>query len=139
MAIADLRQTLASTAGSAGGWGYYAGNASRIDPTSWTLLAARAGSVANALNLPSHTAFLTGCQQNGPLLTEHPQQPANVAFSALALIVGLTRTDLIDVAQLQRVVSALISTAGLGLQPNPDIAQDNSLRGWPWLESTFSW
>src|SRR5262245_4300730 len=84
--IATLRQLLAQSA-NAGGWRYYAGNTSRIEPTCWATLALEAstGDSTTGPRVEAARRFLTGCQQPSGLLVEDPLLPPNVAFNGLAL------------------------------------------------------
>ena len=129
-----LRQTLIDAANPAGGWGYYRGKQSRIEPTGWALLALH--DQVPAAELASHLNFLQRLTRPDGLLHESPQYPVNFAFNALA---GLTFRRLGALDAHRSVLRGLIGFAGVTVSPTPVIRQDGSLHGWPWIEGTFSW
>lgn len=139
--VEQLHQRLWAGA-NAGGWAYYAGKSSRIEPTCWALLALN-GLAANRSNdlaamLRPHVAYLTGLQGNDGLLVETEPSLVNVTANALALLT-LRAVGGADVAgNAARLRSALIAIKGVSLT-EPDPKQDNSLQGWPWVRDTFSW
>jgi hypothetical protein len=139
---ADIRDQFAdvlrTAANPAGGWGYYPGKFSRIEPTCWSLLATGSG-VAAPDRLGIHEQFLTGCQRSGGLLSDREDFPVNLTWSALAFLT-LTRTtpQPTDVFRRQ-LVQAITETAGVQLRDSPHLRQNNGLKGWPWMPETFSW
>ena len=70
-----LRQFLLAGRNADGGWGYYAGKASRLEPTCWGLLALG----------DADPAVLTRWPAAGGLLRERSGGDVNFAFHALAL------------------------------------------------------
>ena len=75
-------EVLLSTRNADGGWGYYAGKSSRLEPTCWALLAL--GAEADARQ---RTARVLGQWPiSGNVLLERTGGPPNYAFHALALL-----------------------------------------------------
>ena len=138
---ARLEQRLRSAA-NAGGWGYYAGKTSRVEPTCWALLALRGvaanHSLESAVATRSHLSFVESLQGRDGLLSETEPALANVTANALALITLRAVADAANAETVAGIRSALIALKGVSLA-EPDPKQDNSLQGWPWVRDTFSW
>jgi len=136
-----LRGFLAQSRNADGGWGYYAGKASRLEPTCWATLAlVRPGQAVRDRNAAQ--AFferLTGWQQESGLLAE-AELPPNLAFNGLAAFVAAAcgETDA-HRALGMRLLSSIGAVYGVRLWPSIYQRQNNRLRGWPWVEGTFSW
>jgi hypothetical protein len=115
-----------------GGWGYYPGKSSRLEPTAWAVLALRrsVGSSADAV--------LAAWPAQDGLLLEHAGGQPNYGFHGVALLVmralGIDHQDGVAtlVAGLQRV-------KGVALAPAQFSRQNNALQGWSWIPETFSW
>jgi hypothetical protein len=119
-----------------GGWGYYAGKSSRLEPTCWALLALR-----NA-NASIDSAVLQRWPARDGLLLERAQGEAqgepNYAFHALGLLV-LSRLLLEHETENIRLAGALQRVKGVSLKPSAAFRQNNALQAWPWVAETFSW
>lgn len=117
-----------------GGWGYYAGKASRLEPTCWALLAS---GITPAACQQCARALGSWPVADDVLLERAGGQP-NYAFHALALftlqVFGVTHARG-DAA----LTDALLSVKGIQLEQSPSFRQDNSLQAWPWVPGTFSW
>jgi hypothetical protein len=140
MSAADaksLRAALLAHANAGGGWAYYAGHDSRIEPTCWALLAL--GSSGSDFDPEPHWRFLTACQRTSGLLVENPALPTNIAFNALAAIAMLGSERFRSGRELPTLLDGLVARSGLQVAQSPHFRQDNSLRGWSWTEGTFSW
>src|SRR4029453_15139774 len=74
-AVERLRTLLAAGRNSDGGWPYYGGRLSRLEPTSWALL---------ALGDPGAAPLLQCWRTSGGLLVEPELPGVNYAFNALA-------------------------------------------------------
>jgi len=133
--VTGLRGRLTAAANATGGWGYYAGKSSRLEPTCWALLAL----APDAQGAAPHERFLSRCQQPSGWLVENPELPANVAFNALVAFTWCALSDLAPANARQRVWSALVGAKGIKTETPPGSAQDNALQGWPWIADTFSW
>lgn len=137
-AISRLRRALVSGRNSDGGWGYYPGKASRLEPTCWALLALGAGADARALRQSASPWFL-GCQRPAGWLAENPEWPVNIAFNALAAFLMLHYRDIANDEARRRLFAFVIGSKGAQAPESPNMRQDNRLQGWSWMEATFSW
>ena len=144
-----LRRVLISAANPSGGWAYYAGKGSRIEPTAWAMLAlasAPEGGGASPTDLAPHLRFLAACQRPDGLLLDTSQSMPNFTANGLAATVlaqlseggGPSSIDIQSGPALPRLLDRLISMKGVKLD-NSDPRQDDSLQGWPWTPDTFSW
>ena len=125
-----LRDALAALRNADGGWPYYAGKASRIEPTCWALLALAGDTppdIDRLLRWPDHDGWLV----------DVPGAPVNYGFNAVAGLTLLQRPD--GVARARAIATKLLDVKGLKLEQAPMVRQDNSLQAWPWIDRTFSW
>jgi hypothetical protein len=127
----DLVGSLAALRNRDGGWPYYAGKASRLEPTCWALLALQAAGE------PVSAAPLQAWPRQNGWLVERSAGTVNVAFNGLAglamLALGAAPADVTPLGQ------ALLGVRGQKLPPSATQRQDNSLQAWPWIDGTFSW
>lgn len=130
-----LLDALSAGASAAGGWAYYAGKASRIEPTCWALLALDGDRSAAT----PHRRFLLECQRANGWLVEDPAWPVNVGFNALTTFTWFAIPALATDAARERVLDALLTQKGVQAPPMEGSTQDNSLQGWSWVDTTFSW
>ena len=128
----DLRQALLEARNTDGGWGYYRGKASRLEPTCWALLALGVDAA------PPGAEFLSRCQQPNGWLVEDPRWPTNIGFNAMVALTWVRHTDLASDDMRRRLIAALVSSKGIKAPPD-NSTQDNSLQGWSWIDGTFSW
>ena len=133
-----LREALLAGANAAGGWGYYAGRASRLEPTCWALLALGGGGSAGA-GAGAHAQFFERARQSSGWLVEDAHWPVNIGFNALALFTWLAQPSLATNEARQRLFTALISSKGVQAPDSELIHQNNSIQGWSWIDATFSW
>ena len=79
--LARLGQRLLTAANRTGGWPYYGGKSSRIEPTGWALLALAGTSEQDAAAWQKfatvHLQFLAARQRADGLLVEHSEAPPN--------------------------------------------------------------
>jgi hypothetical protein len=127
----SLRQALLASRNPDGGWPYYAGKTSRLEPTVWALLALQAAGERIAAN-----ALLAWPRSDGWFL-DRSSNAVNVGFNALAAI-GLAALAP-GAPERPALGAALVRARGVKLPQVPGFAQDNSIQGWPWLDGTFSW
>jgi len=126
--LASLRDGLRAGRNADGGWGYYAGKASRLEPTCWALLA-----------LPdADPAVLASWPAAEGLLRERKDGEVNFAFHALALTTMAARA-VNHSAGTDALASALEHARGIALEPSTINRQNNQLQGWSWIPGTFSW
>ena len=134
-----LRDTLATSANATGGWGYYRGRGSRIEPTIWAVLALEAQKGIAPAALDPHIAFLTRSRDGRGQLVDDGALPVNFGFNGQgAIVLRAIRGG--SVAGLTgAVIEALLRAKGVAVQQSPQFKQDNSLQGWAWMDGTFSW
>ncbi len=136
-----LRQQLHAAA-RAGGWPYYAGKGSRIEPTCWALLALAAAWPEDTTSFSRfarpHLDWLAGLQSRDGLLVETEPTFANLTANALAAIVLMRLGGPEHEAVLRALCQGIVSVKGVGLG-TVEGGQDNTLQGWPWVRDTFSW
>jgi hypothetical protein len=111
-----------------GGWGYYAGKESRLEPTAWATLALGDG---------DHRVLRDWPTQDG-LLLERIDGTPNYAFHGVAMI-AMRALRLEHRAGNDVVLSAIQRAKGAAGSPTPINRQNNSLQGWSWVQDSFSW
>ena len=127
-AHASLVAALSRLRNGDGGWPYYAGRKSRLEPTCWALL---------ATGVAVETTPLSQWMNPAGLLAEPSTGQTNYAFNGLAaLALSASSTDS---PTSQRIVAALSDRRSERIPPSPNTRQDNTLQGWPWSDGTFSW
>jgi hypothetical protein len=130
VALDRLRTLLLGARNADGGWPYYAGRRSRIEPTSWALLAF---SDAGAVTLLERWRASSG------LLVEPEQPSVNYVFNALAaLALGAQSAERAATAG-RDLSSILLGHRGERVSEHPAIRQNPHLQGWSWTDGTFSW
>ena len=128
--LGPLRQFLRDGRNPDGGWGYYRGKASRLEPTCWALLALGGeGSSGDVLRR---------WPANAGLLLERAGGEPNFAFHGVALL-ALRALGIEHEKGNALLVSSVQQIKGIALEPTPFFKQDNSLQAWPWVAGTFSW
>jgi hypothetical protein len=138
--VADLRLRLTATQRSDGGWAYYEGKSSRLEPTCWAIVA-----LANDGAWPSDrregaVRYLLGRQRESGLLAESPAVGPNYGWNGLALLALQAAGVPADTTAERRIVVALLAARGVAVENTPDIIrQDGTLRAWSWIDQTFSW
>ncbi len=128
-AATDLKQVLLRVRNTDGGWGYYAGKASRLEPTCWALL---------ALGSAVDDAALRNWPLKDGLLIDPNSPTPNFGFHGLALLTLLARR-VEHVASNRRLIAAIESSKGVKLPDREALRQRNDLQAWSWTEGTFSW
>jgi len=120
-----------------GGWGYYKGKASRIEPTCWARLAL--GATRDETHVRDAAAWLSQHQQPSGWLVENSDWPINIAFNALAAFTLLAERNQVADEVRNRLLAAVVASKGTAAPPSDSLRQDNSLQGWSWIDATFSW
>lgn len=145
-----LGQRLLTSANRIGGWPYYSGKSSRIEPTIWALLALAGTSEQDAAVWQEfatvHLRFLAGCQRADGLLVEHPDAPPNFTGNGLAasalmhLFPGKSsRPSPIpdhEAMSLPRLLGGIVSRKAVAVKTADE---GTSLQAWPWIPDTYSW
>jgi hypothetical protein len=126
--FSDLRRFLLTSRNSDGGWGYYPGKSSRLEPTCWALLALREADPGILRTWPV---------DNGLLLERRGGEP-NYGFHAVGLLTLLAR-NLDHQAGAATLLAGIQRVKGVALPESTINRQDNKLQGWSWFPETFSW
>lgn len=133
-AYSGLHQWLLTGRNADGGWGYYPGKASRLEPTCWAMLALQ-GLVPDA----DLVSVLTHWPLRDDLLVEHVGGDSNYAFHALGLLV-LRAFGAEHASGNGTLLTALDGVKGVRITArNTRNRQNNQLQGWSWVPETFSW
>lgn len=128
--LAGLRSSLLAGRNADGGWGYYAGKQSRLEPTCWSLIAL--GRETERVDVLRHWPT------SGGLLLERPGGEPNYGFHGVALL-ALRALDIDHDAGIAVLISAIEQAKGVALGPSAIQRQDNALQAWSWIPNTFSW
>jgi hypothetical protein len=143
---ARLAETLGSSVNGDGGWGYFPGKASRLEPTCWAALALLdSGAMTDdGARVDAALARLAGWQRADGLLADTPAAPPNLAFNGLAAILihrslAAHRADARRHGLTDALLSGILATKGIRLKRSEHQRQNNQLIGWPWNDGTFSW
>jgi hypothetical protein len=128
----DLQQALLALRNKDGGWGYYAGKSSRLEPTCWALLA-----LARQAGTTLDIGPLRGWPRQDNCLVDTPGTPINYAFNALAALTLLQNPD--GAVLATPIAGRIVVAKGVRLEQATALRQDNSLQAWPWIDQTFSW
>lgn len=142
-ATAALGRALRAAQAADGGWPYYAGRASRIEPTAWAMLALAAVPGPADAAVDRGRAFLQQLQQPDGLLLEPGVLVSNYAWNGLALLADISsRAATADANATWRsaLTSGVLAVKGIALeQDGSPVRQNNRLQAWSWIDGTFSW
>jgi hypothetical protein len=132
----DLSKVLNGGRNADGGWGYYSGKASRVEPTCWAAvcLSRREGSNPGLMDAGR---WLASRQREDGFLDDATGGPPNLGFNGMAALV-VRSLETWTPESVLRLFAGLGRTKGVALKNDAD-RQDNTLRGWSWIEGTFSW
>jgi hypothetical protein len=140
--IEDLRKRLNGAAGPEGGWSYYRGQGSRLEPTAWALIALSATDHTFAeTHRAAFPLFLARLSQTDHLLADTGSAVPNYAWNGLTLL-ALTALQVSAATPVfARIQSALLKAKGIQLtSADPAVMrQNNQLQAWSWIAGTFSW
>jgi hypothetical protein len=125
-----LERFLLASRNADGGWGYYPGKSSRLEPTCWVLLAL--GEAA-----PDRSVLARWPVVNG-LLLERPAGSPNFGFHGVGLL-ALHALGIEHRSGVASLIAGIQRVKGIALGPSDHTPQDNSLQAWPWVPDTFSW
>jgi hypothetical protein len=140
--LARMLEALVAGANPDGGWAYYPGHASRLEPTCWALLALLAHPSTAGSDMSAHRDFLLRARRSDGLLLEHAvdeENRPNLAFNGLLALLLLAERRLASDAFRTALLSALIASKGIQFSASPISRQDNTLQGWAWIDESFSW
>lgn len=140
-----LGESLRSSVNGDGGWPYFSGKTSRIEPTSWAVLALVSGASGRSENADVALRLMAGWGRHSGLLSEAPGLPANLASNGIAavaiqrVLAGHSAGPELTQVTLDALLEGILTTAGLRFPESARVEQDNQLSGWPWSQGTFSW
>jgi hypothetical protein len=136
-----LRRTLVDAVASDGGWAYYEGRRSRLEPTSWALLVlAGATDPVTKRIVTGGSSFLRRLQGDNGLLVEEGTPGPNLAWNALALLAAVAVHGAAADPLRDGLQAGLLRVKGVAIeQGEHPVRQDNRLQAWSWTEGTFSW
>lgn len=129
---ADLAAALTAARNPDGGWGYRTGKQSRVEPTSFALLALAAG------GSPVDAGVLARWPRESGLLIDPSATHPNVAFNAVAAVAA-QYAPLAVPKVAGHIVGSLLERRGASVPRSEAIPLDPALDGWPWVDGTFSW
>src|SRR5262245_51146652 len=130
----DLARVLSRERNTDGGWGYYPGKGSRIEPTCWARLSLRARKPHQEL-ADGAMRWLALRQRPDGLLDEATGGSPNLAFNGLAAL-SVRSGEVWSLETATRLLEALGRIKGLAAKNSP-ARQDNALKGWSWIKRTF--
>jgi hypothetical protein len=140
--VSRMLEALVTGANPDGGWAYYPGHASRLEPTCWALLALLAHPSIAGRDMSRHSDFLLRSRRSDGLLLERAigeENRPNLAFNGFLALLLLAERGLASDTFRGALLSALIANKGVQLSASAINRQDNTLQGWAWIDSTFSW
>ncbi len=132
----DLTKVLLRGRNADGGWGYYAGKASRIEPACWAALCL-SRSEKSKTDLVDAARWLAARQSEDGFLDDATGGSPNLGFNGVAALV-VRDTGRWSLESARRLFGGLGRTKGASLENGRD-RQDNTQQGWSWIEGTFSW
>ncbi len=139
---ADVRRLLLSRRNADGGWGYYPGQTSWLEPTAFAALALHGSEESDGA-----MKLLSGWQTAAGAWVPHPSVSAESWGTFLAVVLKCARKEFDS--SWQRGVEWILRNRGKSfrlqefinraLGRKPVNILDNSLIGWPWCDGTASW
>jgi hypothetical protein len=121
-----------------GGFACHRGESFRADATAWAVLALEAYPGNRDLTLPACRRLAKSQLSDGriPEIDGHSESywPTALAVLAWEKVAGFER-------QVELALRFLLNATGIHRpkQKNAPIAHDPSIKGWPWIENTYSW
>jgi hypothetical protein len=128
--VASLTDMVFRARNADGGWSYYPGKRSRIEPTCCALTA------LSVVGYPVDVSVLKRWPAPSGLLIDTGADVPNVAFNAQVLLAARAAGDL---QPWHAIYDGLTAIRGVGFGQSDVVRQDSSLQGWPWRDGTTSW
>jgi hypothetical protein len=120
-----------------GAWGYYSGKSSRIEPTCWAALCLSRAENSQRDVADGAARWLGSRQRADGFLDDATGGSPNLGFNGLAALY-VPSAGSWSLESAKRLLAALSRTSGVATK-NTSARQDNTLKGWSWIEGTFSW
>jgi hypothetical protein len=133
----DLADALCRSRNADGGWGYYLGKASRIEPTCWAASSLSRVRTSDQNLADGAARWLASRQRPDGLLDDATDASPNLAFNGLAAL-NIRRAGPWSLEATKRLLAALGRVKGV-IAESTTARQNNVLQGWSWIEGTFSW
>ena len=120
-----------------GGFSEWPNTPYRTDSTAWATLALSENAFADAVNRARSCLAQSQLKDGRVCISDdHPQ-----AFWPTPLAVLAWHGSPLHRDNQERAIQFMLQTTGSHFEKNPKLpfAHDTALRGWPWIENTFSW
>jgi hypothetical protein len=136
--ITTIVRAISSRSVPGGGFSEQPRSSYRVDATAWAILALKAAGTYSHL-VESAKSRLASEQQDDGRVSLTQDQPQTSWPTALALMAWHGDESFSE--NRNRAMGFLIKTGGIIFKREPDApyALDSSIRGWSWIENTFSW
>src|SRR5262245_32060435 len=131
----ELANALCRGRNADGGWGYYPGKVSRIEPTCWTALYLFRATDSQSGLTTGLARWLASRRCEGGSVDDATGQSPNVGFSALAAMVA-RNTGILPADRNRRLIDALCRTNSAASEATAT-QRHNTVQGWSWLEDRF--
>ena len=125
--IHNLAESLRRSQNADGGWGYFPGKASRLEPTAFAALA-----LAGTAESAAAAAVLHQWPSTDGLLLERAGGEPNYGFHGVALL-AMRACRIEHVSGTVSLIGGLQRVKGVRLAPSPTGSQDNTLQAWSCL------
>ena len=121
-----------------GGFESHIGGEYRPDATAWAILAFKACKKDTDI-IQKAQARLAAEQLVDGRVCISPKHPDVFWPTSLAILAWHGSTDYID--NQKKAIYFLLHVSGMTCKKKPDspVAHDTSIKGWPWVENTYSW
>ncbi len=118
------------------GFAYRPGGPPRPDATCWAILALRVAGSAAALIEEGRQALMNAQRQDGRVCIS-PQHPDACWPTPLAVLAWQGAPEYED--PRSKAIQFLLDLEHAPGEPDPNVAHDGTIRGWPWIAKTHAW
>jgi hypothetical protein len=140
--VTEIREALWRRVNPDGGWGYYEGHGSRLEPTCWALLGLHSAGALDAPAISASSDLFRRWQRDDGLLLEpelRTEDRPNLAFNGLAAWLLVQHPELAARTSVSALVDGVTRAKGIRIPESTINRQDDALQGWGWIDGTFSW